>query len=226
VDCGKGYVLQAGRRYELRGGEVFLIFPKTKYAFAAEKGNPWDVYWINFDAKGLDVVLRRMGVTPREFVRFPKDRDRLRELFCDLFRCLTLPEGLNASAASVALWGILGQFAFTSAARLKKDSPSITATRNYIDAHLMEPISIGRLAKLAHQSRFYFMRTFKKETGLSPVQYQISRRMSRAKELLAQGLSVKETADRVGYSDLFYFSRLFKLKTSLAPSKYAGQSVM
>jgi transcriptional regulator GlxA family with amidase domain len=66
-----------------------------------------------------------------------------------------------------------------------------------------------------------FRQMFKKYTGLSPVQYHISLRIQRARDLLSNTeLSVKEMAYQLGFSSIDYFSRIFKNKTGKCPTTY------
>ncbi|MBD3244050.1 MAG: helix-turn-helix domain-containing protein [Chitinivibrionales bacterium] len=66
----------------------------------------------------------------------------------------------------------------------------------------------------------HLRRLFKERVGQSPIEYLIELRLTRAKELLQMGFSVKETADKVGITDQYYFSRLFKRREGCSPSEY------
>lgn len=56
--------------------------------------------------------------------------------------------------------------------------------------------------------------------GVTPGAYRIRCRISRACELLKNGLSVNAIADELGYADSFQFSKQFKQHTGMAPSHY------
>ncbi|QJD83135.1 AraC family transcriptional regulator [Cohnella herbarum] len=72
-------------------------------------------------------------------------------------------------------------------------------------------------------SRFY--RTFRKQTGLSPLKYLITTRLNASLRLLADSnVSVTEAAHSVGYSDEYYFSRLFKKQLGITPTEYASRA--
>ena len=45
----------------------------------------------------------------------------------------------------------------------------------------------------------------------------IAKRLDHAQQLLQSGLSVRETAEAVGYNDPFYFSRLYKKHMGVTP---------
>ncbi len=80
--------------------------------------------------------------------------------------------------------------------------------------------SLTELSALAGYSEAYFIRRFRAETGVSPHQYLIGRRMKEALRLLWSGATVSEAARRCGYPDLKAFSRSFRRWYGLSPSQY------
>lgn len=70
----------------------------------------------------------------------------------------------------------------------------------------------------------YLKRLFKKETGLTPLQYLTDKRLENAARALASICgkgSISETAHLCGFDDPLYFSRLFKKKYGVSPRNYA-----
>lgn len=67
----------------------------------------------------------------------------------------------------------------------------------------------------------YFSTTFKKETGISFVQFLTNTRIEKAKELLKNSEEkTYEIAEKVGFSEPNYFSFTFKKNVGLSPSQY------
>lgn len=66
-----------------------------------------------------------------------------------------------------------------------------------------------------------FRRRFIRATGLSPTDFQLRERMSRATALLARR-GVRETAEALGYDSPFVFSRQFKQCFGTPPVTYAA----
>jgi AraC-like DNA-binding protein len=216
VYSGTGWALQSGRRVALKGGEIFLIYPNVRYAFAAQQ--PWDVYWLNFTSRTLAAALRRVGMSPRNFVCRGGDREHLRNSFEQLIAASHLKRR-NVPKLLCLTWEIL--LALTrSPAQPSTALQRVFAARRQIDEHPCEAVPVSKLAQLSRLSRFHFIRAFRKEVGMSPRQYQIHRRMTVARRLLLEGRSVKETALACGFDDLFYFSKLFKQKLGVPPSQY------
>ncbi len=79
---------------------------------------------------------------------------------------------------------------------------------------------ISRLSQRVGMSASHFRRLFKEHTGRSPQAFITALRISKAKELLAEGMRVGEVAEHVGYDDAFYFMRVFKQLTGVSAGKF------
>jgi AraC family transcriptional regulator len=91
----------------------------------------------------------------------------------------------------------------------------------YIEAYLADDLSLSKLAEVAGLSPFHFARAFKESIGLPPLHYVSSRRIERAKELLAQpDLSVTQIGAQLGFADSSSFSASFRKHTGATPSAY------
>jgi len=91
----------------------------------------------------------------------------------------------------------------------------------YIEEHLAEPIPLAALAGLVGLSPCYFCRAFRQSFGMPPQRYQLSRRIERAKTLLAKhAASVTDVGLAVGYNDASAFCTAFRRITGLTPSAH------
>ncbi|ABV64344.1 ABC transporter substrate-binding protein [Bacillus pumilus] len=98
---------------------------------------------------------------------------------------------------------------------------ALLKTKQYINDHSDEPIRLATLAKMAGISPNHYSEQFKKQFGQSVTDYVTRKRLTRAKQLIAQGHNkLRNIAQEIGYQDPYYFSRLFKKKTGITPSQY------
>lgn len=91
----------------------------------------------------------------------------------------------------------------------------------YIEEHLADEVSLVSLAQLAQLSPYHFSRAFKQSFGMPPHQYLTSRRIERAKTLLAERkLSATEIGFDVGFSETSSFTAAFRKYTGETPTDY------
>lgn len=98
---------------------------------------------------------------------------------------------------------------------------NIKIVLDYMKEHYAQNITIHELANLLHFSEQYFMRFFKKHTGMTCVDYINDYRLNRATDLLAgTDITIMEIAMKVGMNNVSYFNRMFKRKFQITPRDY------
>jgi AraC-like DNA-binding protein len=81
----------------------------------------------------------------------------------------------------------------------------------YMQYNLAVNITRQDLAREFHLTPEHINYMFKKELGISPTQFLHQEKSKEGYRLIRQeGLSVKETASRLGFADPFHFSKVFK----------------
>lgn len=127
--------------------------------------------------------------------------------------------------ANQTLFKILTLLAFT--ARQPAASPSLSdQIRVFLADHITESFSAASLEKEFFLSYKHMASVFKKETGMTMLQYHTGLRMQEACRLLRGTLlPVGEISTRLGYHDLLYFSRCFHQTVGMSPSQYRKSQV-
>lgn len=104
---------------------------------------------------------------------------------------------------------------------LDKAGNVVKIAQEFIEKNLDKNITLEGVTKLVYLNAQYFSRLFKKETGVTFVEYVTTRRLEHAKRLLEQQFPVSAVAYSVGYKDPNYFSRVFSKEVGMSPSDYA-----
>lgn len=110
----------------------------------------------------------------------------------------------------------------------EKDGHSalITAMRSYIDQNFASDFSLDAFAAHFGISRFYASHIFQRETGYSPTQYRLRRRIGEAQSLLTDtDYSITYIAGLVGYDNPNHFSQIFSKMVGMAPKQFRSLSV-
>jgi len=90
----------------------------------------------------------------------------------------------------------------------------------HMSSRLASKVGRRELAARFGISPEYVDALFRRELGMTPTEFLHAERVSKAcKMLLEDGLSVKEAASALGYSDEFHFSKMFKRYMGMAPSR-------
>jgi AraC family transcriptional regulator len=93
--------------------------------------------------------------------------------------------------------------------------------REFIDAHLAEPLSLGQLAALCALSEYHFARMFQLSFGLPPHRYVLAQRLRRGQQLLQHGhLPLGEVALTCGFASASHFSNRFRQAFGATPGQY------
>ncbi|WP_170936947.1 MULTISPECIES: helix-turn-helix domain-containing protein [Rhodomicrobium] len=91
----------------------------------------------------------------------------------------------------------------------------------HIDANLEARIELAELAEIANLSRCHFAYAFKRSLGETPHRYVMSRRLEKARALLAETeMPLAEIAIAAGFADQSHFSRCFRDVFGLSPSQF------
>lgn len=98
---------------------------------------------------------------------------------------------------------------------------AITQVIEYIRKNLKEDINLKHLSDKACMSTTSFYRFFKRELGMSPIEFVLSEKIKYAKKLLKnQSIQINEVCYLSGFEDANYFIRLFKKHEGVTPKQY------
>jgi two-component system response regulator YesN len=110
--------------------------------------------------------------------------------------------------------------------KTKHRNDLIVKVTAYMEEHYGDyELSLQRLADLVSVHPNYLTQTFRKQTGLSCMQYLARLRMEIAKQLLnSDDLKINQISEIVGYENPLYFSSYFKKWVGMNPSDFKKMS--
>ncbi|WP_178019820.1 response regulator [uncultured Paenibacillus sp.] len=107
---------------------------------------------------------------------------------------------------------------------LQSDSLHIRLAKEYVDSHLLEDITLQKVADSIPISPGYLSRIFLREVGESFSEYVIRNKIIHAQKLLREtNKKVYEIAEILSYTNPHYFSKLFKDRVGMTPLEYRNR---
>lgn len=196
-----------------KGGADMLIF-----SFAAE--GPLTAYLeekvfmlSDFQKSIVDALLLFI----REHLKPTADSEDLYQSCLKPFRTLPTYSQMLASY----LHQLMLSLAETGAVSAVSSAPDAVIFRraiSYLNSNIHRQPSVPELARFCNVSESGLKRIFDKYAGISIHKYLMKLKIKTASELLQQGESVSNVAEKLGFNSQSYFSRAFRRETGVTPS--------
>lgn len=222
---GKGYIKIGHVEYTLCENQYIIVkATKEPISYWADESNPWTIYWLHYTCLNIDKINHRLNGLLKSKPQNISFNEQGISLWSKMYDILSI--GLNDKnliLANMHLEYFITTFLFSKreTTRDNHNQALVENTIEYIKQNINRPISLCELANKQNLSTQQLSRIFKKQVGITPMNFYIRLKMNKAKDLLLTTDSlVKEIANRLGYDDVYYFSRLFKKYNLMSPEQY------
>ena len=103
----------------------------------------------------------------------------------------------------------------------KKITPVVARAKDMIESSIAEELSVSEIAERINVSVHYLCHVFKAETGITPIDYRNSVKLTKAKKLLVgTDNKISDIALECGFGSASYFSKLFGESEKITPAEY------
>ena len=210
--------------YHLERNQAFLICPNQINTYIADKDDPWEYTWLEFDGLRAKEFLDAAGLDISSPIYRGNDRtlrDQMKEEMLTIVRQKNRSSMYQIGHLYLFL-DLLVQSSFNhreiTGGKLKDFY--IREAITFIEQNYSHSaITIEDIAAVCNLNRSYLGKIFRESLNQTPQQFLISYRMNRAAELLKfSDLRVGEIGKMVGYPNQLHFSRAFKNVYGQSPS--------
>lgn len=219
IVSGSGTFYNKTGVHKINKGQGFLIAPNEMTKYVADEHDPWHYVWVGFGGVGAKWIVDGLNVTNTNPVFSCNDVEKGYKFFKNLITCASLP--------TYSFYGTVANiFHFLSLVERpisKSRNQEIVAdcAATFINDNYINDIKISDVAKYVNIDRSHFYRIFSDRYGMSPQQYLITIRISKARlMLLNSDDNISNICYACGFKDIPHFSRIFKEKTGMSPSEF------
>ena len=219
--------------YHVRKGEVLIVPPDTLHSLSMGEGS--SRYLFLFEADPL-MAMRDLKAMASYFHKPFHLRDgsdahvRVRELLLraqDAYEKHDMLWNTICYSCLLQIYVTLGQRYLTGVRRASGDAPGnmdsevINSVMTFINNHYREELTLEDVAKFAGFSRYYFSRTFKRQTGYSFKDYLCQKRLQVAMDLLIRtNRPMRDVALESGFGSVATLTRVFRESKGCTPTQY------
>ena len=210
---GSGLLVFDDCTFAYREGDVAVIPPHVAHSNQSESG-----------FTNIHINMKNSTFLPKHPVLIQDDSNRfIRNAFHAVFYHYS--DLSSRSASLLSAYGALIASYLTAYQRVTPHSSIVeeierTIIRNYPDCNF----ELDRYLRSIPFNYDYLRKLFRKELGVTPLQYLNDKRLQAAAEYLCSvfhdGCSISEISHQCGFREPLYFSRMFKKKYGISPSFY------
>lgn len=225
IAFGKAHFIFDGVDTIVSAGNMVLYRPHDVQHYIYYGQEQIEVYWVHFTGSDVENILNRYGFSADKKIfscGIYSDYSKLfLQILNELQTCNTnFEELISILLNQLIILTYRNSLCSTRINNSFTENEMETAAQ-YFTQNYNKDINIDEYAISCGMSISWFIRSFKKHTGTTPMQYIVSLRITNACALLVNSdYSIQEISDIVGYNSPLYFSRIFKKSMGCPPSTY------
>lgn len=220
VTAGAGHLEINGKKYKIPRDCVYFLTPGSTHAYWPEKSDPWSKMYFVIYGEMVDFLLQSYHMNE---VYFIPDCPELKKYFREMIYLKKSRD--NSGKSSVIFHAFLDDASRLITKKKKSAVPEkIESLRKQLDSALGERFSLTEYAESCGCSESALIRSFRRYYKTTPHEYLMESKIQEAENyLLYTGLSVKEIAAALAFSDQYHFSNAFKNRKGCSPSDFRRQ---
>lgn len=246
VEHGQAEVFIHNKTYQLTPGHIYMIPPFTRHSDQCngpfthyylhildqqiQKNNIYEQNNFPFEIKAnaydLDLFKRLVELNPDSFLKhsIPSTYDNSQTIMqvIQRFNQHTAKELYEMEAIMMML---VSRFYRQAVSVNETNDNRVLQVQQYVLQHISESLSLEELAEMVGVCKDSLIRIFKRETGMTPVEFILNKRIEKAQiALLTQASSIHDIAIQLGFGNQSYFASLFKRMMGITPLQYRKQN--
>jgi len=221
LEAGQGEVEFKSGLVKVGVGTMIVLPPGCWHRYRPDPNTGWTTYWIGFNGDLASRLIGQAGFSKDGETRSYANAGPVLRLFAETVAGLLANAERTPFSAAARIPMLIATLLETPVGPEEdgRSASPIIKAQMYITDHLTETTDFFELARAVGLSYRSFRYLFKKESGMSPLQYQNERRLARAKNLLTSSdMPVKDIAETLGFHSTWYFVHFFQKHMKCSPA--------
>lgn len=220
---GTGAYKTQNHTYQVEKGQGFLISPGEVTTYTADSETPWEYFWVGFKGVDAQYILSRCSLSSKKPVFSCSNSGKIKEYFSKMFSAFKDSKGREYSMLAY-LYLFFSELSSQNSTQIPQSANVkiyLNSAVSYINDNYSYDINVTKLAAHIGIDRTYLYRIFMENISISPEQYLLKVRMTKAANLLREtDFPVLQIAYSTGFKDISHFSSIFKRFFGVSPSSY------
>ncbi|AWI05470.1 AraC family ligand binding domain-containing protein [Clostridium drakei] len=225
IESGRRQLFCKNKEYVIEKGDLVLFNPGDNHTCQQIDGGTLDYRCMNINSEVMKKVV--FEITGKDYVPYFKENavfnsdivPSLQELYL-----MIMNEERDFKKEEIFLFIIeqlITEYAdAVTVDTLKETNSEVKTICDFLQENYMESITLNKLSELTGLNKYYLLRSFTKQKGITPYGYLESIRISKAKKLLEQRIAPIDVAMQTGFTDQSHFTNFFKKFIGLTPKQY------
>ena len=234
VISGKGVLYSTDSQgdthiYHIKKNQGFLISPGQINTYTADKNEPWEYAWLEFDRVCAKEFMETAGLTFDEPIYRYNHKEVVTLMKNEMMNIVQNKK--NTSLYQIGHLYLFLDLLIQSSANHRELAQGrlkdfyIREAITFIEQNYPHPITVEDIAAFCNLNRSYLGKIFRESMNQTLQQFLIYYRMNRATELLKfTEMSVNEVGRLVGYPNQLHFSRAFKNVFGISPNHWRKEN--
>lgn len=220
---GKGEYHIRDRVFHLSKGDCFLVVPNEKMFYKASPEDPYEYFWVAFQGQSARKILEKAEFYRNDNFVYRNDEqyERIYGLMNEM-NLLTTGSNKNNLLLIGYLYLLLG-FMIKDESEYEESGEVLSLlemANKYISTNYQNDITVDALAKFLNLHRSSLYRLFKRNYGMSPIEYIVDYRLDKALFMIKNSdCNTNQIAYSCGFKNITYFYRAFKKKFQKTPKE-------
>lgn len=203
--------------------EMAVIDCNEAHAYRANE--KWEFLWIHFNGKNSKELVKMLLAHQGNVVHMPETS--LTSRFFSLLVHQTKKDSIGEEINMSSYIHLFLAEALNSTWKKEATNPKsvmVNEAIGYIESNYKNKITIADIAGFVRYSESSVVHYFREETGVSPYEYIIRKRLNKAKELLkTTNATIGEISEEVGFNSEANFIKTFRIKNNMTPNAFRSQ---